>query len=96
MARIIFTKKDDFLEWVKDHVTPSQYEVYVTSYAEMIVVPTKSTRNLKIAYIDVYKAWDAIETAINDVRKKVPNIKIYPIEKFDWDSEKSIGVKQSP
>lgn len=96
MARIIFTKKDDFLEWVKDHVTPSQYEVYVTSFAEIIIAPLKSTRNLKYAYIEIYKAWEAVDEAINDVRKKVPNIKIYPIEKFDWDSEKNIGTKQTP
>jgi hypothetical protein len=96
MPRITFTDKDGFLTWIKDHVTPSQYEVYVTSYAEIIVAPTKSTKTLRYAYIDVYIAWEDIEDAINDVRKKVPNIKIYSIEKFDWDSERSVGVKQNP
>ena len=81
---------------MKDHVTPSQFEIYVTSYGEIIVTPTKSTKTLRYAYIEVYKAWDKVEEALDDVRKKVPNVSIYPIERFDWDSEKQIGVKQNP
>jgi hypothetical protein len=96
MPRITFTDKDGFLTWIKDHVTPSQYEVYVTSYAEIIVAPTKSTKTLRYAFIEVYKAWEDSENAINDIRKKVPGVKFYQIEKFDWDSERSISVKQNP
>jgi len=36
MSRIIFTDKDEFLLWAKKHCTPGQYEVYITSFAEIM------------------------------------------------------------
>jgi len=95
MSRIIFTDKDEFLLWAKKHCTPGQYEVYITSFAEIILAPTKSTRSLKYAYTNAYSTWNRLTKAEEDIRAVLPKVDIYHIQKFDWDSTRDVRVKQS-
>ena len=96
MPRLVFDKKKEFLNWLGSHVTPSQYEIFVTNFAELIVAPTKSTKTLRYGYVEIYKCWDDTQSAINEVVRKVPQISIYYIQKFDWDPTKSVGTRQTP
>lgn len=93
MSRVVFTNKDEFLKWIKSHCQPSQYEVYFTSFAEIIMAPTKSTRSLRYALIEIYPYWDSAEQARNEVSAAIPAVEIYTIKAFDWDSTRNIGVK---
>ncbi len=94
MSRIVFTNKDDFLRWVKKHCTPTQYEIHITSFAEVVMAPTKSTRSLRYAYIDIYSSWDSLDQAEKDIKAALPKVDVYHVQKFDWDSTKDVGVKQ--
>jgi len=94
MSRIVFTNKDEFLRWIKKHCTPSQYEIHVTSYSEIVMKPIKSTRSLSYAYIEIYNAWTTIEDAEAAMKSAIPRIDIFHVEKFDWDDTMSVGVKQ--
>lgn len=94
MSRIVFTDKDEFLRWARKHCTPAQYEIYITSFTEMVVAPTKSTRSLRYAYIDIYNSWDSLEQAEKNIKAALPNVDVYHVEKFDWDHTRDVGVKQ--
>lgn len=94
MSRIIFTDKDEFLKWAKKHCTPGQYEIYITSLGEAVLAPTKSTRSLRYAYVDIYDTWERVEKAEEDIKAALPKVDVYHIKKFDWDSTRGVGVKQ--
>ncbi len=94
MSRIVFTDKDEFLKWAKKHCTPGQYEIYITSLGEAVLAPTKSTRSLRYAYVDIYDTWERIEKAEEDIRATLPKVDVYHIKKFDWDSTRDVGGKQ--
>ena len=94
MSRIIFTDKDEFLRWIKKHCTPTQYEIHITSFSEIIMKPTKSTRHLSYAYIEIYDAWTTIDEAEADIKSTIPRVDIFHGKKFDWDHTMSVGVKQ--
>jgi len=95
MSRLVFNSKQDFLNWVKDHCSPNQYEMYVTSFGEIIMAPTKSTRSLRYGYVDTHKYFETLEGALTGIVKVQPGLRNYSIEKFDWDSTRDIGVKQN-
>lgn len=93
MSRIVFTCKDEFLKWIKAHCKPSQYEIYITSFAEIILAPTKSTRNLRYAHVEIYPHWSSAEEARKAVSAALPAVEMYTIKAFDWDSTRNVGVK---
>lgn len=95
MSRIVFTDKAEFLRWAKKHCTPGQYEIFVTSFGEVVLAPTKSTRSLRYAYVDIYSVWDAIEKAEDDIKAALPKVDVYHIQKFDWASDRDIKAKGS-
>ena len=95
MSRIIFTDKDEFLRWIKKHCKPTQYEIYITSYSEAVLAPTKSTRSLRYAYIEIYGSWDSLDEAEKNIKAALPGVDLYHIGKFDWDHTMSVGVKQT-
>jgi len=95
MSRIIFTDKDEFLRWIKKHCTPAQYEVYVTSFSEIVLAPTKSTRNLRYAHMEIYPHWESIDQAKDEIKATLPSVEMYSIKKFDWDHTRDVGVRQS-
>ena len=79
--------------WYAKHAKPAQYEVYITNFAEVIVAPRKSTRNLRYAYIKMFPHWENIEELKKSLRISFPGCSIYSIEKFDWDNTKGISVR---
>ena len=83
------------MDWVKDNCNPARYKMYVTYYGEIILAPTKSTRTLEYGYIDTLKYFDSVEEAVTLIAKALPDIKNYSIEKYDWDSSKSVKVHQN-
>lgn len=93
-SRIVFDKKDEFISWIHTHCTPTQYEMFVTSYGEVILAPSKSTRSLRYSVIDIYECWDDIGIALKEIKKRIPNVAVYHIKKFDWDSTRDVSVKQ--
>ncbi len=94
LSRIVFDNTEQFLKWSTEHANPSQYEVYITSYAEIILAPTKSTRNLRYAHMEIYPHWDSMDQAVNEIKATLPSVEMYHIKKFDWDSARDVGVKQ--
>ena len=94
MSRVVFTDKDEFLRWIKNHCTPTQYEIHITSFSEIIMKPIKSTRHLSYAYIEIYDAWSSIEEAESALKSVLPRVEMFHTKKFDWDHTMSVGVKQ--
>ena len=94
MSRIVFTDKDEFLRWIKKNCKPSQYEIHVTSFSEIIMKPIKSTRSLSYAYIEIYDGWTTIDDAEKDMKSAIPRVDIFHVKKFDWDHTMSVAVKQ--
>ncbi len=94
LSRLVFSNIEQFLKWSTEHANPSQYEIYITSYAEIILAPTKSTRNLRYAHMEIYPHWESMEQAKDKVKATLPSVEMYTIKKFDWDSTKGVGVKQ--
>ena len=94
-SRLVFNKKDEFLLWVKTHCNSSQYEMFVTDYGEVVLAPSKSTRSLRYSVIDVYECWEDIDNALKEIKRHIPSVMVYRIKKFDWDSTKGVGVKQT-
>lgn len=94
LSRIVFNDTEQFLMWSTKHANPSQYEIYITSFAEIILAPTKSTHNLRYAHIEIYPHWESIEQAKDKMKATLPSVEMYIIRKFDWDSTRGIGVKQ--
>ncbi len=93
MSRLIFTNKEEFLRWIKAHCKPSQYECYFTSFSEIILAPTKSTRSLRYGYMEIYPHWNSAELAREEVIAAIPGVEIYTIRKFDWDQTRGVGVR---
>lgn len=93
MSRLVFTNKEEFLRWIKKNCKPSQYEIYITTFSEIILAPTKSTRSLRYAVMEIYPHWETAEKARNDIKVAIPNVEMYTIMNFDWDHTRGIGVK---
>lgn len=94
MPRLVFDNKKQFLNWIKDHVTPSNYEVFITYFGEIIFAPLKSTRTLRYGYINALDIWDSMEEAIKDITKRVPNLRNYRVERFEWTTDRAVGVER--
>jgi len=87
MARIEFVDTEMFTKWIKANCKPANYEAYlVRAPIEMLVVtPTKSTKNLKTAYIELI--YDHEGVVINYL--KSANINTYSVERYVWDTERA-------
>tara|TARA_Y100000310_G_scaffold338640_1_gene428846 strand:+ start:2178 stop:2453 length:276 start_codon:yes stop_codon:yes gene_type:complete len=60
MATKVFLNKEGLEKWIERVGSPTHYEVTVTSKNEIILQPTKSTRNLNTGYL-VEKSKDCAE-----------------------------------
>lgn len=88
MPRIIFTNPEQLIEWVKAFCSADKYVGYTTAEKELIIEPIKSTRPLRYAY---YKGEDTDEIAKKLSEKY--QMKVFQIKNYEWDMEKSVGVR---
>ena len=94
MPRIEYTKKDDFLKWIKGEVDSNKYKAHVTEKMEVILAPRKSTRPITFGYFkashtDNAKNTEAL-TAILAVLKAA-GIAIYRCGNYEWKTENPVG-----
>jgi hypothetical protein len=86
MARLTFSKEEEFRSWVQDHATPDRYEMYTTSRGDILVAPTKSTRTLHQAVIR-FEQKEQVAKFMALAKEK--GFKVYTIDSVIWDIEKS-------
>lgn len=91
MTRFIFKEEKEFQKWIDDHVNSDKYECYITEGNEVVLIPLRSTRPLKYAYIKL------TSETIEAVRQKLTQkgVKIYKAN-VEWADDRPVGVKFVP
>jgi hypothetical protein len=85
MARFIFGDEAQFRQWLEVHALPQRNEIYITSRGEVIVYPTKTSRPLNFAYIQVPSE------SLEWYRKLASQgFRVFEVEKVQWDDQKEI------
>jgi hypothetical protein len=88
--RLIFKDIEEFKRWIKDNCLPMRYECYITSDNEFILVPIKSTKPIKYAYIKVSN--EKIKELEDYIKAFVNNI--YRVDMLEWIEDRAIGVEK--
>ena len=96
MSRIVFDEVAVLLRWATDNCDAVKYQLYITSYSEVVLVPTRTSRNLRYGYIDAMFIGKKVDEVAKQVQEVIPGIKVYKVRKFDWDEDRSPMVAQEP
>lgn len=88
MPIVVCKNEEELMAWLEDTVVTGRYRVLVTDENEIIVEPTKTSRPLKYAYLQI--------TEPSEIAKKIREkfgLKILHIKAYRWNDERGPFVK---
>ncbi len=89
MARAVFSKLEDFENWVKDQTrVKAKHAMYITNSREAILVPRVSTSPRMYGY---YQGSDEEMILLKKFSQEI-GVAMYRVKAFEWDTEKPVGV----
>lgn len=90
MPRHVFENSEQLKQWCEEFVKEGYYIVYTTAENEIILEPKRSTRPQRYGYL---KSVNAEKLAVEIAEEyNIPYIKL---ESYEWDLDKSPGVRVS-
>jgi hypothetical protein len=89
-VRLVFDNLQEFERWISNNVSADKYECYITRELEVILVPTKSTKPLKYAYIKLSSAEDL---KIVEKLRVGMGLNVYNIKHLVWADDRLVEGK---
>ena len=91
MPRIVFDSFEELKKWCDEFIKEKSHTIYTTENDELIVEPRRSTRPSRYGYFKSIKVKEFAKTLSE--KHEIP---YFHLKSYEWDTEKSPGIKMSP